>query len=584
MKLAEMDRSSASRAKRTQPNQSPPSPMRKRRQSTSWRDLNQSLSVKLQEGGPGTRMSPTQESDTFHDVHHLPQHDIDYYMTGELSSANSSCHYPKDESWDPYFSNQPTLTLSNRYSPSTGCRLPDLGEVYHQPSGSTTMYPAPSASACTSCIDEAPNSATCQTSDETNCDWSSVCIDPDCSESICEECCQDCAEDCGSDCGVPLNHDRVDPRTNDYYSCDGSFSELFGDQAAELFDVDGRLPQLPMDNMQIESIDFGLFPDDAHADISTLSKHIMPEIPCSPDHDVKASSTPMQLHPKSKSPEPAQAAHIDNTLTPNLEPYFGYNSHQSANVDAATAPEGQRSTKTIPASPGWGSSDDGRILAASLASSDTNTTPFIQCQWTDSNGQPCRRVFALGDDMHEHLKAAHGVKSEVLCRWIGCRVGIHGVTRHQYASSVERHTWGHSGYRPYKCPTCSEGFAAAKLRDEHFTSLHLGKKTFCCDVCSHQCTSATNLKRHKDDKHRTGRFQCEFCNRNGKIRLFPRGPNLARHFRKCRSALAHFPEAISTKTGKMDDDWLPPGYQKGHHGMDRAKIIPPNYLPLSTVG
>lgn len=104
------------------------------------------------------------------------------------------------------------------------------------------------------------------------------------------------------------------------------------------------------------------------------------------------------------------------------------------------------------------------------------------------------------------------------------------------------------------------------------------KKVFSCDMCSHQCTSATNLKRHKDDKHSTERYQCEFCNRNGKRRLFPRGPNLARHFRNCKYVLALFPEAAAA-AGKLKTDWLPLGYKRGHHGMDRAKVIPPNYLP-----
>lgn len=204
----------------------------------------------------------------------------------------------------------------------------------------------------------------------------------------------------------------------------------------------------------------------------------------------------------------------------------------------------------------------------------------LACQWADEDGNPCGKTFSLGDEMHEHLREAHNTKSDVFCRWIGCSVNALGSHPHRYANSVQRHTWGHSGYRPYKCPACAEGFAAANIRDEHFSNIHLKEKTFRCDVCNHQCTSATNLKRHKDDKHRAERFQCEFCNRHGKIRLFPRAPNLARHFRKCKYVLATFPEADNKSTGKIDDSWYPPGYRKGHHGMDRAKVTPPKYLPI----
>jgi hypothetical protein len=497
-------------------------------------------------------------------------------------SVKSGIHNVQDGDRRLHSSKQQTLPFLSNCSPLTSCQYPQFEDAHHRPPKPMNTSPVPSNAACNLCIDEAPSSTTCQISDGKNCDWSSVCIDPDCSESICDECCQDCVEDCGSDCGVALGCDGVDLRSNDYYTCEGSFSELFGDQAVGLFDLDGRLPQLPIDTVPAEFIDFGPFPDDADAATSTLTEHVVPESTLDPNYEQNTSWIPTQLRPQSELPEAAKAANLDGVIASVLEPYFGYNSSQYVSVDAEVAAEGTKSTKSTPTSPSSGSSHDERIIAASLASTNTNTTSSARCQWADLNGQPCGRVFALGDDLHGHLKAAHGVKSEVMCRWIGCRVAIHGASPHQYANSVERHTWGHSGYRPYKCPTCSEGFAAAKLRDEHFTSLHLGKKTFCCDVCSHQCTSATNLKRHKDDKHRTGRFQCEFCNRNGKRRLFPRGPNLARHFRKCKCVLAQFPEAINAATGKMDDDWLPPGYKRGHHGMDRARVVPPNFLPLPT--
>lgn len=205
-------------------------------------------------------------------------------------------------------------------------------------------------------------------------------------------------------------------------------------------------------------------------------------------------------------------------------------------------------------------------------------TEVLSCRWADATGQACEQVFYLAEDLHNHLREAHSTKSDVFCRWIGCPVSAFSNSPHRYANSVQRHTWGHSGYRPYKCSACGEGFAAANVRDEHYTNIHLRKKLFCCDVCDHQCTSATNLKRHNDERHRAERFQCEFCNRNGKIRLFPRGPNLARHFRKCKYVLLSFSEASGALEGKIEDAWYPPGYKKGHHGMDKAKITPPNYL------
>jgi hypothetical protein len=180
--------------------------------------------------------------------------------------------------------------------------------------------------------------------------------------------------------------------------------------------------------------------------------------------------------------------------------------------------------------------------------------------------------------MHEHLKTAHDVNRSLFCHWSLCRASIHSLNPHKFANSVSRHTWNQSGHSPYRCPTCSEGFAAATLRDEHYVNFHLCRKMFSCDECTHQCTSARNLKRHKDEKHRIERFQCEFCNRNGKRRLFPRGLNLSRHFRKCKFVLALFPGAAGAAGEKIDDDWFPPGYRGGHQGMEKAKVAPPNFL------
>ena len=100
----------------------------------------------------------------------------------------------------------------------------------------------------------------------------SVCMDPYCPESTCEECsdheeccqecdeheggnCEDCAghqdycEECVEEhCGILDLIDRTAPHCNYHkdYACDGSCFELFGEQATEMFG-NGSLPELPMD-------------------------------------------------------------------------------------------------------------------------------------------------------------------------------------------------------------------------------------------------------------------------------------------------------------------------------------------------
>ena len=201
-----------------------------------------------------------------------------------------------------------------------------------------------------------------------------------------------------------------------------------------------------------------------------------------------------------------------------------------------------------------------------------------QCQWDDPTSGVCRQMFVSPDDLHDHLRVTHGVSSEVFCRWTNCRCGHTSTSPHRFAGGVLRHTWGHSGYRPYKCPTCRAGFAAADVRDEHVTNVHLGQKMYSCDVlgCGHECSGISNLRRHKQDRHGAERFQCEFCNWNGKRRLFSRPQNLRRHFKTCKFVLARFPEARRAASGKeICQEWLPPGYGPGHGGMNRAKAICP---------
>ncbi len=406
------------------------------------------------------------------------------------------------------------------------------------------------------------------------------CGDHMCDETICEECsnhqecCDDCVVDCESDCGISFGVEYP-------YAFECSDTELFGDQTAQTFGLGRSLPQLATENTIIESNEYD----------KTLNDSLLDTAP----GYSKSRNYPSPSLQQSPSFQIPSAPHIQCTLQEAISPIrsmHGSAIHRAPNLELTLADIVPHTSKNTPcmyssASAHIGPEPIGCTANAhhdhidlSLAQDGSIRLipPCLRCQWADSNGEPCGKTLRPGEDMHEHLKVAHCVKTEVFCRWIGCSVGVFGETPHRFASSVERHTWGHSGYRPYKCSACNEGFAAASVLKEHFTNIHERKKIFACDVCSHQCTSATNLKRHKDDKHSIERFQCEFCNRNGKRRLFPRGPNLARHFRNCKYVRAQFPEAAKSKP-----DWLPPGYKRGHHGMDSAKVTPPNYLSVRSV-
>ncbi|KAF6224722.1 hypothetical protein HO133_009915 [Letharia lupina] len=454
-------------------------------------------------------------------------------------------------------------------------------------SGMQLSFIGRTISECTSCPSE-PNVAGCcrfpANAEERQ--HLSECIDAGCAEPVCDECshhedcCDDCLVDCGSDCGTSFGCDELDVRVDDTYVFEGSHSELFGDQTAQTFGFGCRLPRLAMDNTITESGNFGKTLDDTRS--STLPAHGMNQsYPGSKIQSYPSFQTPWAPHTPLNAPEattPSGASYDSD--------FLGLRNHELA--PANVSPLARNGDPLTYTSDSTHDSPDPMDFSPSAHYDHVNllteecdpTRPFhpsLRCQWADPNGKPCGKNLRLGNDMHEHLKSAHGVKSGVFCRWVGCTVGVFGASLHKFASSVERHTWGHSGYRPYKCSACNEGFAAASVRDEHYTNIHLRKKVFSCDLCPHQCTSATNLKRHKDDKHSAERFQCEFCNRNDKRRLFPRGPNLARHFRNCKYVQAQFPEAAAA--GKAKADWLPPGYKRGHHGMDRAKVTPPNYLP-----
>ena len=542
------------------------------------------------------------------------------------SSAHQETKYRNREI---EYQNNKNVTASGSCSPEAKCQFCEFIESSHWNSGSEDL--SVPQSACAICASEPPASRQCQASERRKGPQPPVCVDPNCSENICEECaesvcdecsnhvesCEDCIGRCVTDCRISLCSDGPDCGVQDGYSFDDTYFELFGNQAAQVFDLNGRLPQLPLDTVPATLADTRLY--QVNAGESPIAENEASEYFFGSHDKLGFSSAPTQSHTQHPSLEAAKPTYLDGSIAPATESAFLEEWNPLFLLDIEV-PHTQGTTSAYASS--FRSSDSKQIdthkspttsqlhafcvgdftpltqdKAAVLASTDrslprksdvvqrrrsrnSSTCSSVRCQWANSNGQPCSNVFQPGSDLHEHLRTAHGVNREVFCRWIGCRFGVDGTTPHKYANSVERHTWGHSGYRPYKCPTCSEGFSAAIVRDEHFANFHLKRKMFSCDICTHQCSSARNLKRHKDDTHKTERFQCEFCNRSGKLRLFPRGSNLARHFRKCKYVLALFPEAINTTTGKIDDDWFPPGYRGGHQGMDKAKVMPPNYLPV----
>jgi hypothetical protein len=537
----------------------------------------------------------------------------------------------KDHNRQIQYPNRQDRTASSTCSPQAKCQFGEFIETSQWESGSDDGSGPHSNQVCILCANEPSISRPCLASSERRkLPPPPVCIDPDCSENICEDCpeslceecsdhgesCQDCVVDCPSDCNISFCGDGLDCIVHDDYPYDDSYSELFGDQAAQISDLDGHLPQLPLDAAPTDLGNSGIF--SGASDLSALAGLGAPDSSLGLYNSPESCRVPMKFCAQPQTLESAESAYLHDFTAPFPSSTFSNEWKSSPIVCSVAAAEGLTPTpdasfrrssiskqitnflypaSSLPHSLAPSKSEksiQGKavVLAPAERTMLQNSNvinnqpplnrpvhPSAQCQWADANSEPCGRIFELGNDMHEHLRIAHGVKSEVFCRWIGCRFGVLGLTPHKYAYSVERHTWGHSGYRPYKCPTCSEGFAAANVRDEHFANFHLKRKMFSCDICTHKCTSARNLKRHKDDTHQTERFQCEFCNRHGKIRLFPRGSNLARHFRKCKYVLASYPDATGA-TGKKDDNWFPPGYKSGHQGMNKAKILPPSHLPV----
>jgi hypothetical protein len=490
-------------------------------------------------------------------------------------------------------SNQETFAASSDCCPSATRSCYDFVETVHPKSRSFGSSNHQSDPACDLCSSEYP---VCPTpSERSQCYISPACLDPQCSKTICdtcsdhEECYDDCLEDCLLDCGFCIDCDGFDRRDLNNSSFAGFDTELFGDQTTETFGLGNCLPRLPMQKASVESNCFDLSSNDASVPAPTgrvpaPTGHVPPRNSLCSDDGHGDRPNPVLMSSFRTRTAADRTASICAPLSQDsfgggqmtgnslpTWPLLKAVSHRKS-TDTAQDNGGPMVSTGNARPPGFDADVENPADKKSIA-------PSARCQWVDGNGQPCGHVVPLGDKLHEHLQTAHGVKSEVFCRWLGCRVGIFGASPHHYASNVQRHTWGHSGYRPFKCPTCLKSFAAAKVLEEHFTNFHLRRKAFDCSICAHQCTSAANLKRHKDEKHGAERFQCEFCNRNGRVKLFPRGSNLARHFRKCKYVLASFPDDNGAAMGKMDDEWFPPGYRGGNHGMDRAKITPPKYLP-----
>lgn len=557
-----------------------------------------------------------------------------------MTFSNIARHSVKDANDKSNCMNQQTLRSSSSCSSQASCNFCEFIEASRWESApNEPSFPKP-ASACTLCTSEATAPKTYSLPSKRRKTLSPrVCVDPDCSEITCEECpeiacdecpesaceecsnhedsCEDCVPHCVSDCRISLCGDRPESSLHDDYPFDNSYFELFGDQAGQMFDLESPLPQFPLDTVPTTFDGSGLYCGDSTPSIPARAGLF--ENCFGSYGEPEPSRVAMQARRQYQAFGAGQSTFLDSFAAPAPASVYtgGWTSSSTANIGIAAdgaasafvrSPRMSLNNEQMETCMSTASSEEANIsirnyinpsLVKTMVTAPTKSTlpqkldttrnrvsdkpfrPSALCQWTDTGGQPCGKVFKLGSELHEHLKTAHNVNREVFCRWVGCRVGALGSTPHKYANSVERHTWGHSGYRPYKCPTCSEGFAAANVRDEHFANFHLKRKMFSCDLCSHQCSSARNLKRHKDDTHKNERFQCEFCNRSGRIRLFPRASNLARHFRKCKYVLALFPNAAGAATGKIEDDWFPTGYRGGHQGMDKAKVVPPHYLPVS---
>ncbi|KAF2237896.1 hypothetical protein EV356DRAFT_362444 [Viridothelium virens] len=208
----------------------------------------------------------------------------------------------------------------------------------------------------------------------------------------------------------------------------------------------------------------------------------------------------------------------------------------------------------------------------------------VTCLWLDSNNQPCNQVLSDSEALHTHLRDVHTAHKHHYCRWQSCGTGFQSKHRHRYAAGVLRHTWGHSGKRPFVCKICNNRFAAPSILNDHINNFHKDLKPFRCPKCDFSTCSNSNLNRHNTDMHSEVRYQCEWCARAGKLKEFPRAPNLARHFRRCKACLQDCEERglgqawANLEQREAPADWFPPGYWKGKNGMARSRVIKPTWM------
>ena len=411
----------------------------------------------------------------------------------------------------------------------------------------------PVSSECASCLTQANAVECCGIANNIEAHHSR-CNDPSCGDVICsndclihEDCCNNCDVDCELDCG--LSFDR-----GNNHALGGTDTQLIGDQTARTFEYERPLGPLRTDAPIMETCSLSQISVD-----TGLSR-------CYPAPAPQINAFP-------QIPQAIYTQHGQSQATPLSSTFHGLSNN---NITPATTPPIPMPSLTVSPSSARGDSvcsPNAHYDHVNLPIQENDSAspfPSLRCQWADSNGTPCGMIVGEGEDMHQHLRTFHAVRNEKFCRWAGCHTGVWGPDKRSYASSVERHTWGHSGYRPYICKHCQVGFAGASILDEHIASIHLHLKIFACDKCSHRTTSATNLKRHMAEVHDSAGFRCEFCAKHGKTSKFGRGPNLVRHFRTCKYVKAEFPEV--TAATKAQPGWLPPGYKKGHHGLKRAKI------------
>ena len=323
-------------------------------------------------------MSSDQEtlstSESFHNLEKRPQHGVDALELDSVS-LNSVCPNAKDRCREVDHSDRQTVAAFSSCSPQAKYQFDHFVENSHLESRSAYSSAHQSASARTFVGDEFQ---TCQSASEgRQCRLSTICVEPECSEIICEECsdheecCEYCVEDYGSDCGVSIDCDGAHCGIYDDCALAGSCSELFGDQAAATFGLGGCLPQLPMETTSVESSNFDRSADDAN--VPALTGHEPLESSFSSDDWSNLFRVPVQVCTEFGLPEAAGTANVDE-LAPVPVSSFGKDWDQSARWKAETA---AISTVSTPALPSQKSSNSERItFHASPASPLPNSSSF----------------------------------------------------------------------------------------------------------------------------------------------------------------------------------------------------------------